>query len=94
MKLTNKKKFLLGVILGMGFKLSIKLAITYGYRRMFGMLGLDMSVITTILAWITSWWIAEKLYDAGCKCVETFSEMLEYVKNRCDQLDFEENILG
>lgn len=43
-------------------RLAIKFAMTYGYRMLFNQLGLDMGMGATILAWMTSYWLASKVF--------------------------------
>ena len=61
-RLTKRHIHWIGVLVSHIIRLAIKIALTIGYTQMFNLLGLDLGIGTTILAWLTSYWLASKLF--------------------------------
>lgn len=60
-RLTKRRIHWIGVLVSHIIRLAIKIALMIGYNQMFNLLGLDLGIGTTVLAWLTSYWLASKL---------------------------------
>lgn len=61
-RLTKRRAYWIEVLVSHIIRLAIKIALTIAYGKMFNLLGLDLGIGTTILAWLTSYWLASKLF--------------------------------
>lgn len=61
-RLTKRRVYWIEVLASHIIRLAIKIALTIEYNKMFNLLGLDLGIGATILAWLTSYWLASKLF--------------------------------
>ena len=63
-RMTKRRRTLIGDIIGkIIIRIGLKFAMMYGYRMMFNTIGIDVGIWSTILVWITSYWISSKIIE-------------------------------